>query len=62
VTLGQGRNEGGQEGHKFPGAESLWGRRLTARTPKSPNNFTGTFFNTVHLLPKDLRFEYGGAI
>jgi len=29
--------------------------------PKSPNNATSTFFNTVHLLPKDLRFEHGGA-
>jgi len=30
-------------------------------TPKSPNNVTSSFFNTVHLLPKDLRFEHGGA-
>ena len=29
--------------------------------PKSPNNVTSTFFNRVHLLPKDLRFEQGGA-
>jgi len=28
--------------------------------PKSPNNVTGTFFNTIHLLRKD-RFEHGGA-
>ena len=26
---------------------------------KSPNNVASTFFNTVHLLPKDVRFEYG---
>ena len=32
-----------------------------ARAPKSPNNTASTFFNTVQLLPKDLRFEYGGA-
>ena len=25
------------------------------------NDVTTTFFNTVHLLPKDLRFEHGGA-
>jgi len=29
--------------------------------PKSPNNVTSTFFHTVHLLPKELRFEDGGA-
>jgi len=34
---------------------------MTAGAPKCPNNVTSTFFNTVHLLPKDLRFEYGGA-
>jgi len=28
---------------------------------KSPNSVTITFFNTVHLLPKDLSFEYGGT-
>ena len=31
------------------------------RAPKSPNNVTCTFFNTVHLLLEDLRFENGGA-
>jgi len=34
---------------------------MPAGSPKSPNNVTSTFFNTVHLLPKDLRFEHGGA-
>jgi len=29
--------------------------------PKSPKNFTSTFFNTGNFLPKDLRFENGGA-
>jgi len=56
------------------GAESLWGRRITAgrrmtaggaeclrEAPESPNNVTYTFFNAVNLLPKDLRFERGGA-
>jgi len=46
------RSEGG---HNSPGAESLQG------APKSPNNVTSTFFNTVHLLQKDLMFEHGGA-
>ena len=35
------------------------GRRMTAGGAKSPNNVTSTFFNTVHFLPKDLRFEHG---
>jgi len=55
----QGRNEGGKGGTipRAPnlngGAKSLWG------APKSPNNVTNRFFNTVYLLPKDLRFEHG---
>jgi len=28
---------------------------------KSLKNVTSTFLNTAHLLPKDLRFEHGGA-
>jgi len=34
---------------------------MTAGTPKSPNNVTDVFFNAVYLLPKDLKFEHGGA-
>jgi len=34
----QGRNGAGQGGCNFPSAESLWGRRMTAGEPKSPNN------------------------
>jgi len=37
------------------------GRRITAGSMKIPNNVSITFLNTVHLLPKDLRFEHGGA-
>jgi len=48
-------------GHNSPGAELLWGRQIIARAPKNPNNVASTFFNTVYLLPKDLRFEHGGA-
>ena len=55
-------------GHSYPVAESLWGRRIVAggakwlrEAPESPNNVTCTFFNAVNLLPKDLRFERGGA-
>jgi len=29
--------------------------------PKSPDNVVSTFFNAVHLLPKDLTIEYWGA-
>jgi len=31
------------------------------RVPKSPNNVTSTFFNTAHLLSKNLMFEHKGA-
>ena len=55
-----GKWEGGTKrnewGHNFPGAESLRG------APKSPENVTSTFFDLVHLLQKDLRFDHGGAI
>ena len=39
----------------YRGAESLRG------VQKSPNNVTSTFFNTVHLLLKELTLEHGGA-
>ena len=46
----------------IPRVPNHYGQRLmTAGAPKSPNNVTSTFFNTVHLLPKDLKFEQGGA-
>jgi len=35
----------------------LLGHRITMGAPKSPNNVTITFFNTVYLLQKD-RFEH----
>jgi len=34
---------------------------MNVGAPKIPNNVTSAFFNTVHLLPKDLKFEHGGA-
>jgi len=43
-------------GAQFPG------RRIIMGVPKNPNNVTSTFFNTVHLLPKDLRCKHGGDI
>jgi len=53
-------NEGGTQ---FRGRRITMGRRINAGAPKNLNNVTSrpTFFNTAHLLPKDLRFEYGGA-
>jgi len=57
----QGRNDGGGKWGTVPGRELLWGCRITAGAPKSPNNVTSTFFNTVHLVPKELRFEHGVA-
>jgi len=46
---------GAEQGDNCPGAKSLRAR------PKSPNSITSTSFNTEHLLPKDLRFDHGGA-
>ena len=43
-----------RRGHNVPSNKSLGAL-------KSPYNVAGTFFNTLHLLPKDLRFEHGGA-
>jgi len=34
---------------------------MTAGGTESSNNVTCAFFNTVNLLPKDRRFERGGA-
>jgi len=44
----------GDKRHNSPGAESL-------RGPKSHNNVISTSFNTLYLLPKDLRFEHEGV-
>jgi len=35
------------------------GEGVTRGTPKSPNNVTSTFFNTVHLRPKDVGWNTG---
>ena len=55
------RDEGSKR-RKIPRAQNHhWGRQLTPREPKRPNNVTSSFFKTVHLLPKNLRFENGDA-
>ena len=53
----------GKGGHNSPDAESLCEQRITVggAAPRSPNNVTSTFYDTVHLLPNDIRFEHGGA-
>jgi len=52
----------GERGGAIPRAPSHYGgaKRLQG-APKSPNNVTSAFFNTVNVLPKDLIFERGGA-
>ena len=52
----------GERGGAIPRAPSHYGgaKRLQG-APKSPNNVTSAFFNTVNLLPNNLRFEHGGA-
>ena len=56
-----GTRRGAARGPNSPGTESLWGRRISAGGAENPNSTTSTFFNTVNFLPKDLRFEHGGA-
>jgi len=36
-----------------------WGRRMTAWEAEKSQQLHKYFFNTIHLLPKDLRFEHG---
>jgi len=42
------------------GAQFL-GPEITEKDAEKGQNVTSTFFKTVHLFPKDLRFEHGGA-
>jgi len=47
---------------ELQGAQHREVKRVTIqRASKGPNHVTSTFFNAVHLVPKDLRFEYGVA-
>jgi len=56
----QGRTEGAR-GALFPGRRITMGAPTQGGGAEKSNNVTSTSFNTVHLLPKDLRFEHGGA-
>ena len=51
----------GERGAQFPGAESLWGVDSLRWASKNHNNVASTYFNTVYMHPKDIRFEHGGA-
>jgi len=57
ISRTQGGNDGEERGRYCGGLE----KSTSKSVPKSPNNVTSNFFNTVHLLPKDLSFEHGGA-
>ena len=63
----QGRNDGCKGGtiprapKHYGGAQSLRVAEWLQEAPKSHNNVTSTFFSTVHLSPKVLRFEHGDA-
>ena len=55
----------GERGHNSPGVESLCRRRITAggaewlrRKSQKCHKY---FFNTVNLIPKEVRFEFGSA-
>jgi len=50
------------KGAQFPGRQITMGTpNHCGEAPKSPSNVTNTFCNTDCLLPKDLKFEHGGA-
>ena len=50
------------KGAQFLGRQfTRGGAEWLQRAPKKTNNVTSSFFNRVHLLPKDLKSEQGGA-
>jgi len=52
----------GGKGDTIPRAPIHYGcAGLLLEAPKSPNNVTSTFFKTVNLPSKELRFDQGGA-
>jgi len=61
VCYSQGRNEGGKGGTIPRAPNHCVGAEWLRGAPKGPNSVASTFFNTVHLLPKDLSFEHEGA-
>jgi len=59
VTAHARRAYFGDKGKKQGRKEREKGGTMS-RAPRSPNNIASTFFNTVDLVPKDLRFEREG--
>ena len=51
-----GHHEEGQGGANPREPNNYGGAEWMQGTSKSPNNVTSTFFNTIYLLLKDLRF------
>ena len=49
------------KGAPFPGRRITMGAPNLAGDAENSNNVTSTFFNTVHLLPKNLSFAHGAA-
>ena len=50
------------QGDKIPRAPRHYGGAKSLRgAPTNPDNVASLFFNTAHLLPKDLNFEHSGA-
>jgi len=61
--MGQGGNEGDKETTITRGQNHHGGVESLHGAPKRFNNVVSTFFkyNTVHMIPKDLRLDHGGA-
>jgi len=57
----RGVTKGGQGGTIPRASNDCGGRQMTAGAPKRPHNVASTFFNAIHLLAKNLKFENGGV-
>ena len=68
VLWSRGVTRWGARGAQFPGRQfTMWpldhcrGAELLLEAPKSPNSVTSTFFNTVNLPLKEIRFDHRSA-
>jgi len=59
--ISQRRNEGGQGGRNSPGTESLRRAAESLRGRQKIPKMSQVLSSTVHLLPKDIRFEHVDA-
>jgi len=57
----QGRNEGGQGRHNSPGANSLWGRWITAGGAEKSQQCHNYFLQYSEFAFEKLRFDHRGA-